>query len=73
LFNTVLNGEKPILNYSGGTEISGGIVCGNFFKPLKPCAFSGPVVGMDADVVNDTGEPLRGEVGELIIRSPGSE
>lgn len=70
LFNTVLNGVKPILNYSGGTEISGGIVCGNFFKPLKPCAFSGPVAGMDADVVNDAGEPVRGEVGELIIRKP---
>ncbi len=70
LFHTVLNGEKPILNYSGGTEISGGIVCGNFFKPLKPCAFSGPVVGMDADVVDEDGRPVRGAVGELILRKP---
>ncbi|NUQ43728.1 MAG: AMP-binding protein [Calditrichaceae bacterium] len=70
LFRNVLNGEKPILNYSGGTEISGGIVCGNFFKPLKPCAFSGAVVGMDADVVNEEGKPARGEVGELIVRQP---
>lgn len=70
LFNNVLGGKKPILNYSGGTEISGGIVCGNFFRPLKPCAFSGPVVGMDADVLNDKGEPVRGTVGELVIRQP---
>jgi acetyl-CoA synthetase len=70
LFENVLDSSKPILNYSGGTEISGGIVCGNFLQPLKPCAFSGPVVGMDADVVNDVGEPVRGEVGELIIRQP---
>ena len=70
LFNNVLRGKKPILNYSGGTEISGGIVCGNFFRPLKPCAFSGPVVGMDADVLNDKGEPVRGTVGELVIRQP---
>lgn len=70
LFQTVLDGQKPILNYSGGTEISGGIVCGNFFKPLKPAAFSGPVVGMDADVVDENGQPLRGAVGELIIRNP---
>jgi acetyl-CoA synthetase len=69
-FNTVLDGEKPILNYSGGTEISGGIVCGNFFKPLKPGAFSGPVPGMDADVVNEDGESVRGAVGELVIRQP---
>lgn len=70
LFEHVLDASKPILNYSGGTEISGGIVCGNFLRPLKPCAFSGPVVGMDADVVNDVGESVRGEVGELVIRQP---
>jgi len=70
LFEHVLKSRKPILNYSGGTEISGGIVCGNFFKPLKPCAFSGPVPGMAADVVDDTGRSVRGEVGELVIRQP---
>ena len=70
LFENVLDASKPIINYSGGTEISGGIVCGNFFKPLKPCAFSGPVPGMDADVVNENGQPVREQVGELIIRKP---
>lgn len=69
-FNTVLGGAKPILNYSGGTEISGGILCGDFFRPLAPCAFSGPVVGMDADVVDEAGNAVRGAVGELIIRQP---
>ncbi len=70
LFETVLGSAKPILNYSGGTEISGGIVCGTFLTPLKPGAFSGPVVGMDADVVDEAGEPVRGAVGELVIRQP---
>ncbi len=70
LFHHVLGGSKPILNYSGGTEISGGIVCGNFLTSLKPCAFSGPVVGMDADVVDADGNPLRGAVGELVVRQP---
>jgi acetyl-CoA synthetase len=69
-FQTVLGGEKPILNYSGGTEISGGILCGNFLTPIKPCAFSGPIPGMDADVVDDDGNPVRGRVGELVIRQP---
>lgn len=69
-FKHVLKGLRPILNYSGGTEISGGIVCGNVFSALKPCAFSGPVPGMDADVVGPDGQPVRGEVGELIIRKP---
>jgi len=70
LFDNVLDGKKPILNYSGGTEISGGIVCGNFFKPLKPAAFSGPVIGMYADVIDENGIPVLNEVGELVIRQP---
>lgn len=70
LFKNVLDEKKPILNYSGGTEISGGIVCGNFVQPLKPCGFSGAVVGMDADVVDDEGNPFRGAVGELVMRQP---
>ncbi|MEX2402196.1 MAG: AMP-binding protein, partial [Rhodothermales bacterium] len=70
LFRNVLDGRKPILNYSGGTEISGGILCGNFLRPLKPCAFSGPVPGMDADVVDESGASVRGRVGELVIRGP---
>lgn len=69
-FSTVLKSKKPIINYSGGTEISGGIICGNLLKDLKPCAFSGPVPGMDVDVVDDKGNPVRGAVGELIIRQP---
>jgi acetyl-CoA synthetase len=69
-FDTVLDGEKPILNYSGGTEISGGILCGNVLEPLKPAAFSGPVPGMDADVVDADGQPIREAVGELVLRSP---
>jgi acetyl-CoA synthetase len=69
-FEHVLGLRKPIINYSGGTEISGGILCGNLFTPLKPGSFSGPVPGMDADVVDATGQPVRGEVGELVIRRP---
>ncbi len=69
-FENVLEGRKPIINYSGGTEISGGIVMGNVMKPLKPCAFSGPLPGMDSDVVDDNGNPVRNQVGELVIRKP---
>ncbi len=69
-FETVLDGEKPIFNYSGGTEISGGILCGNLFTPLKPGAFSGPVPGMAANVVDVHGRSVRGEVGELVLRAP---
>ena len=70
LFNVAGRGQLPIINYSGGTEISGGIVMGNVVLPLKPCAFSAPLPGMAADVVDDEGRSVRGQVGELVIRQP---
>jgi acetyl-CoA synthetase len=70
LFQNVGRGKLPIINYSGGTEISGGIVMGNVLTPMKPCAFSGPLPGMAADVVDEKGKSVRGKVGELVIREP---
>ncbi len=70
LFQNVGRGKLPIINYSGGTEISGGIVMGNVLTPMKPCAFSGPLPGMAADVVDENGKSVRGRVGELVIREP---
>ena len=70
LFETAGRGRCPIINYSGGTEISGGIVGCTTITPLKPCCFAGPVPGMDVDVVDERGQPVRGAVGELVIRGP---
>jgi acetyl-CoA synthetase len=70
LFQNVGRGKLPIINYSGGTEISGGILMGNVLTPMKPCAFSGPLPGMAADVVDENGKSVRGKVGELVIREP---
>ena len=70
LFAVAGESRLPIVNYSGGTEISGGILMGNLLQPSKPTAFSGPCPGMAADVAGDDGEPLRGEVGELVVRAP---
>ena len=70
LFETVGKRKIPIMNYSGGTEISGGIVMGNPLLPLKACAFSGPCPGIGADVFDEDGKPVRNKVGELVIKSP---
>ncbi len=43
---------------------------GNVLTPLKPCAFAGPLPGMAADVVDEQGKTVRGQVGELVIRQP---
>ncbi|HEY7219251.1 MAG TPA: AMP-binding protein [Candidatus Binatia bacterium] len=69
-FHTAGKGRLPIINYSGGTETSGGLVSGNVLTPLKPCAFSGAVPGIAADVVNEDGLSVRGQVGELVVRKP---
>ncbi|HEU5344292.1 MAG TPA: acetate--CoA ligase [Ktedonobacterales bacterium] len=70
LMDVVGGGRCPIINYSGGTEVSGGIVGCVTIQPIKPCSFSGPIPGMSADVVDDSGAPVRGQVGELVIRQP---
>jgi len=65
-------GEKraPLINYSGGTECSGGILGCTTWTPLKPTSFAGPVPGIAADVADAHGNSLRGAVGELVIRRP---
>jgi acetyl-CoA synthetase len=70
LFEKVGESKRPIINYSGGTELSGGIVMGNPILPVKPCAFSAPCPGMAADVLDENGNSVRNAVGELVIKAP---
>jgi acetyl-CoA synthetase len=69
-FNNVGMGKLPLVNYSGGTEVSGGIVSCNLMTPIKPTSFGGPSVGTAADVVDAAGASVRGQVGELVVRQP---
>ena len=69
-YEAVGNGEAPIINISGGTEI-----CGCFLMPmptqsLKPCTLGGPGLGMHIDVVDDAGESIKEahERGYLVTR-----
>lgn len=77
LFDDVGQGRCPIINYSGGTEIGGGILTCFPGLAQKPCGFAGPIPGMVADVVDSAGRSLRtaggepdGTVGELVLRAP---
>ena len=80
LFERVGEGRRPIINYSGGTEIGGGILACFPGLPQKPCGFAGPIPGMAADVVDAGGRSLRAgpaaergagtQVGELVLRAP---
>lgn len=71
LFEVVGNSRIPIINYSGGTEISGGILMGNPLLPMKPCSFPAPCPGIDADIFDENGHSVpAGTVGELVIKQP---
>ncbi|HAM54187.1 MAG TPA: AMP-dependent synthetase [Candidatus Rokubacteria bacterium] len=70
LFENAGKARLPIINYTGGTEISGGILSGFPIAPIKPCGFTGPIPGIAAEVFGDDGKPVREEVGELVITRP---
>ena len=70
LFKVVGRARVPIINYSGGTECGGGLVSGNVLTPSRPGSFAGPIPGIDAAVFNEQGQPVSGEVGELVVRQP---
>ncbi len=68
LFDEVGDRTRPIVNISGGTEIGAVIIGVNLLQGLKPTSLGGPSLGVDADVYDSDGNPVRGEVGELVIR-----
>ena len=70
-FTNICGKRAPLLNWTGGTEIGGGILCGTILHPLKPCAFARALPGMGADIVDDHGNSVGpGQVGELVLRQP---
>ncbi|MBL7164554.1 MAG: AMP-binding protein [Anaerolineales bacterium] len=70
LFEVVGKGEMPIINYTGGTELAGGILMGNPLLPIKPTSFPGPCPGVAADVLDEEGKSVVNQVGELVIKTP---
>ena len=70
LFETVGESRVPIVNISGGTEVGACFLTTVLTEPIKPVALGFPALGQDMDVVDAAGEPVRGEVGELVCRRP---
>jgi len=69
-YGVVGDKRAPLINYSGGTECSGGILGCTTWTPIEPTAFAGPVPGIAADVADAQGHSVRGALGELVIRKP---
>jgi len=66
----VFGGRVPVINFSGGTEVGGSFLCPYPVEDIGSCSLGGPALGMDVDVVDDSGQRLRGSIGELVCRQP---
>ncbi len=69
-FKNVGGKKIPIINISGGTEIVGCFLSPLPITDLKPCTLRGPGLGMDIDVFDDEGKPIRGKMGHLVAKKP---
>ncbi len=64
-------GADVLLNVgSGGTDVCTGIVQGYPLLPVYAGEMAAPCLGVDAAAFDGKGQPVVGELGELVIRSP---
>lgn len=63
-------GTQPVINYTGGTEVSGALLSSVVLRPIPPSGFNTASPGVDVDVVDAQGKPVTDTVGELVIRQP---
>lgn len=70
LFDAVGRSQRPIINYSGGTEVGGGLLVSYPCFPAHARAFNGPLPGIDLDVLNEMGDRVEaGTIGELVVKN----
>lgn len=59
-----------VSSISGGTDVVSAFIGGARTVPVWPGELSVPYLGVALDAWDDNGEPVRGEVGELVITKP---
>ncbi|MFB1294588.1 acetoacetate--CoA ligase [Mycobacterium sp. pW049] len=59
-----------VASISGGTDVVSAFIGGVRTVPVWPGELSAPFLGVALDAWDDTGSPVRGEVGELVITKP---
>jgi acetyl-CoA synthetase len=63
-----LAGNKPIMDYIGGTELAGAYMTGTVLQPSVPATFTTPTLGGSIHILDEGGRPA--DVGELFIEPP---
>lgn len=64
------SGELPIINYTGGTEVSGALLTNVVLRPIAPSRFNSTAPGVPSAVIDETGHRVRNSPGELAILGP---
>jgi acetoacetyl-CoA synthetase len=65
-----LGPDVLLINGSGGTDVCSGIVGGSPLMPVYDGEISGRLLGVATEAFDAHGEPLVGELGELVITKP---
>ncbi|MFC9996187.1 acetoacetate--CoA ligase [Nocardia sp. NPDC127526] len=60
----------PVASISGGTDVVSAFIGGVRTVPVWPGELSAPYLGVALDAWDEQGNPVRGEVGELVITKP---
>jgi acetoacetyl-CoA synthetase len=60
----------PLISSSGGTDVVGSFVSGAPPLPVVPGEIPGPVLGTAVHAFDESGKPVRDEVGELVVTLP---
>lgn len=69
-YGQIGGGTTPIINYTGGTEVSGGILSNVVVRPIYPFGFNAAVTDVDVALFDDAVEAPMGAVGEVVLRRP---
>ncbi len=64
-------GERvQVASISGGTDVVSAFIGGVRTVPVWPGELSAPYLGVALDAWDESGDPVRGEVGELVVTKP---
>jgi len=72
-FAWVYENVKPdlwVTSQSGGTEFCSGLIGSVPELPVRAGVIEAPALGVDVDVFDDGGNPVRGSPGELVVKAP---
>ena len=61
-------GNRPVVEYCGGTEIGGGFITQTLVQAASPSTFSTPALGLDIAILDEDGKPA--DNGEIFVVPP---